>query len=107
MELNPITYVKPKSTPKASESVNETFLQNFGIKLEDNYFDFTLFSINNEKIKILVIFSNTKNNSLKKYQTDFTLKDLQKKCKFFLIFEDNFDEFKKEFLIFSFYNNQL
>ena len=101
MESKPITFEKPLSTPYASDSVNETFLQNFGIKLDDNYFDFTLFSINNEKIKILVIFSNTKNNSLKKYQTDFTLKGLQKKCKYFNIFEDNFEEFKNDFLNFN------
>ena len=35
---------------------------------------------------------------LKKYQSDFTLKDLQKKCKYFNIFENNFEEFKNEFL---------
>ena len=102
MESKPIIFEKPLSTPNASESesVQETFLQNFGIKLDDNYFDFTLSSINNEKIKILVIFSNTKNNSLKKYQADFTLKDLQKKCKYFNIFENNFEEFKNDFLNF-------
>ena len=98
MESKPITFEKPLSTPNSSESVKETFLQNFGIKLDDNYFDFTLSSINNEKIKIIVIFSNTKDNSLKKYQSDFTLKDLQKKCKYFNIFENNFEEFKNEFL---------
>ena len=100
MESKPIAFEKPLSTPNSSESVNETFLQNFGIKQDDNYFDFTLSSINNEKIKIMVIFSNTKKNSLKKYQTDLTLKDLQKKCKYFLIFQDDFNEFIKEFLNF-------
>ena len=93
---------KPILTPKGSESaneVNETFLQNFGIKLDDKYFDFSLFSINDQKIKISVILSNTKNNNLKKYQKVFTLEDLQQKCNYFLIFR-NFNEFKTDFLNF-------
>ena len=93
---------KPISTPKGPESaneVNETFLQNFGIKLDDKYFDFSLFSINDQKIKISVILSNTKNNNLKKYQKVFTLEDLQQKCNYFLIFR-NFNEFKTDFLNF-------
>ena len=94
---------KPILTPKGPDSpneVNETFLQNFGIKLDDNYFDFSLFSINDQKIKISVILSNTKNNNLKKYQKDFSLEDLQQKCNYFLIFANNFNDFKNDFLNF-------
>ena len=100
MESKIISFEKPLATPNESDSLNETLIQNFDIKIDDNYFDFSLSSINNEKIKILAILSNTKNNSLKKYQTNFTLKNLQSKCKYFLIFQNDFNDFKNEFLNF-------
>lgn len=81
------------------EPENETNDQLINFKLEYNndILDFSLFEINNQKLKLIIIENDYKKSELKKYEAILELNQLKTAHKYFRMFDD-YNEFKNNFI---------
>ena len=81
------------------EPENETNVELINFKLEYNkdILDFSLFEINNQKLKLIIIENDYKKSELKKYEAILELNQLKTAHKYFRMFDD-YNEFKNNFI---------
>ena len=95
----PVIEYPGQMTPEAENETNEinSELINFKLKYNNNILEFSLFDVDNQKLKLMAKENDYKESELKKYETLLELKQLKDVHKYFRMF-DNYNEFKNNFI---------